>query len=505
MIMIQRNIQLGFAALAIGGLFGACGGSDGEDDGGSTECLSAKCDTPGGPADKQCEARQAEVLNSSQRGFTPTDIRWACADVEGVNAVNRDDRGQEYCEYFALFQPPTLDGGDRPDAVDLGRTLGNGSTTEHGVCAEGESGDDCRVTLSEDQLFWLEDNPSEIVGACVFTTWHADVKDDICDGECTAEQQVYGFPFTAENFRMKVSFNSNRAAADLVQRCYDPSGNDKVPEDWANVDDPYTEPFFRGCMEVQDHFGTGWRRSDPSVCAVSNRLRECGCAAPGVTNGTELGDAVVPPQPRDGQSGEVTKRGFDIATWDNRDGLPPGCRYGNFGDGSKTLALCDLTAADVLASRSDPKEACRAAYGNNIVVHVPLPASAITCNPPEGPLGAGCGELPWNIGQEGESLPADGGADAGADTGAADTGAADTGAADTGAADTGAADTGGAADGGTASNCGEAHAEGGCTDACIQDCVCEQDSFCCDSEWDDVCVGEVTSFGCDDSCGAAGG
>jgi hypothetical protein len=486
--MMTKTLQLGFMALGIGALFGACGGdSDGEADGGSTECLSAKCDTPGGPADKQCEARQAEVLNSSQRGFTPDAIRWACADVEGVNAAQRDDRGQEYCEYFALFQPPAI-GDTRPDAVDLGRPTGSGGgVTDLAVCAEGDTSDACRVKLTEDQMFWLEDNPTEVVGACVFTSWHADVKDDICDGECGPEQQIFGFPFTAENFRMKVSFNSNRAAADLVQRCYDPGPNDKLPENWSNLDDPLTEPFFRGCMEVQDHFGTGWRRSDPSVCAVANRLRECGCAAPGVTNGTELGDVVLPPQPGDGQSGVVDFRGFPLGTWSGPKELPPGCRYGNYGDDSQTLVLCDLSAADVFSSLNDPKEACRAAYGNNVVVHVPLPAAAITCNPPEGPLGAGCGEVPWNLGQEGQTSPSGGDADGGGSTGGdpmTDSGAA--------------TDSGGAA----GNNCGEARAEPGCDDSCVQECVCGKDSFCCDTEWDDTCAGEVASFGCDDTCAA---
>lgn len=40
----------------------------------------------------------------------------------------------------------------------------------------------------------------------------------------------------------------------------------------------------------------------------------------------------------------------------------------------------------------------------------------------------------------------------------------------------------------------------GCDDATVQDCVCMQDAFCCDTMWDDVCVGEVGSFGCGD-CG----
>jgi hypothetical protein len=498
---IHSHLQLA-ATLFLGIGFGACGGSEGDGaDDGLTECPSAKCDTPGGPQDKQCAQRQAEVLNSSQRGFLPNAVRWACADVEGVNAAMRDDRGQEYCEYYAIFQPPAGEGGERPAAVDLGRPTGSGgTTTEHAVCVEGRGGEDCRVTLTEDQAFALEDEPSAVVGACVFTSWHADVKDDICDGECGEDQQIFGFPFTAENFRMKVSFNSNRAAADLVQRCFDPSAADQAPADWSNLDDPLTEPFFRGCMEVQQHFGTGWRRSDPSVCAAANRLRECGCSVPGITNGTQLGDALLPPQPGDGASGDVTFRGFPLGTWDDMKGLPPGCRYGNLGDDSKTLVLCDLTAADVNASLNDPKEACRATYGNNVVVHVPLPAEAITCNPPDSPLGQTCGQVPWNIGQEGEPLPSgdDGGESEGGDTGGADTGAEDTGAADTGAADTGAADGGGESD------CGTAHATPGCSDTCVSECVCAQDAFCCDNEWDSTCVGEVTSFDCNKTCGAAG-
>lgn len=37
---------------------------------------------------------------------------------------------------------------------------------------------------------------------------------------------------------------------------------------------------------------------------------------------------------------------------------------------------------------------------------------------------------------------------------------------------------------------------GGCTDATVQDCVCETDPYCCLTAWDDVCVGEVSELGC---------
>ncbi|RLB61912.1 MAG: hypothetical protein DRI90_10295 [Deltaproteobacteria bacterium] len=43
----------------------------------------------------------------------------------------------------------------------------------------------------------------------------------------------------------------------------------------------------------------------------------------------------------------------------------------------------------------------------------------------------------------------------------------------------------------------------GCGDPCV-DTVCLQDSFCCDTEWDLLCVDEAVSF-CGVSCGGGGG
>jgi hypothetical protein len=51
-----------------------------------------------------------------------------------------------------------------------------------------------------------------------------------------------------------------------------------------------------------------------------------------------------------------------------------------------------------------------------------------------------------------------------------------------------------------AGGCCEIAMTPGCTDPAVQDCVCMQDAFCCDMAWDDICVGEVDSFGCG-SCG----
>lgn len=96
----------------------------------------------------------------------------------------------------------------------------------------------------------------------------------------------------------------------------------------------------------------------------------------------------------------ITLRGFKLGTWDDSHGLPGGCRYAEIGEDSQTVVLCDLTAADVTSNLGDVKEKCRELYGNQVVVHVPLPADAIECNPGDSEAAASCGEVPWNIGQE---------------------------------------------------------------------------------------------------------
>ena len=50
--------------------------------------------------------------------------------------------------------------------------------------------------------------------------------------------------------------------------------------------------------------------------------------------------------------------------------------------------------------------------------------------------------------------------------------------------------------GGGGDSCCEAHALPGCADDAVEACVCAQDEFCCNQGWDDLCVQEVTMFGC---------
>ena len=45
----------------------------------------------------------------------------------------------------------------------------------------------------------------------------------------------------------------------------------------------------------------------------------------------------------------------------------------------------------------------------------------------------------------------------------------------------------------------------GCVKKDVQKCVCAQDDYCCTTAWDNICVGEVTKFGCGVCAGVDGG
>ena len=45
-------------------------------------------------------------------------------------------------------------------------------------------------------------------------------------------------------------------------------------------------------------------------------------------------------------------------------------------------------------------------------------------------------------------------------------------------------------------DCCVANLSPGCEDADVESCVCDQDSYCCETDWDSICVDEVEEFGC---------
>lgn len=385
------------------------------------DCSGGKCDMPGSAATAECKAmfpgdraaqdecrkekafghcelRRSDSLDGSQLAFTKDAIRWAAADVEGVNTNGSDDRGLEYAEYFAVVLPPPEEG-QSAQAIALGH-----------------KGTAPNIELSEEQIFALEDEPDALVGQCVFTTWHSDIQGElpICVGGSCPEMPFpdgsslaswisggLGMSLDANNFRMKGSLNSNGAASSLARDCM----TDPLVANPDDAADPLHDDYTRGCMKAFALFETEWRRSDSAICVAGGRLSECGCGidtnddgVADITDPNAISLALVPRQP---VNNEITLRGFPIGTWSGSQELPAGCHYADTGDDSQIVVTCDLTGTDVIAGAADIKERCRSKYGNNVVVHVPVPADQIVCEAPvDGPHVDSCGEFPWVVSSE---------------------------------------------------------------------------------------------------------
>ncbi len=413
------------------------------------ECPTGNCGTPWGKsqtkcggddtclqkeAEAQCKERRNETQTGSQRGFVKNAIRWSCADVKFVDTNGRDDRGQEYCEYYAAVQLPPEDkprgrnGVKLPPVVTPGRFLTNGV-------------DKIPIDLSEHQVETLSETPNAVVGQCIFTSWHQDIKKNYPN--CSSGQPGAGcanlailkpetaqdwgarmanfassLPFTPLFFKMKVGFNSNNAAVDLVDQC--------LTNPNAALAGERADHFERACMHMFKVFTTHWRKSDPSVCAGAMRLAECGCGLD-VTkaDGKPGQDGVVDIKlgQKDGTPSNYeqiaralvpnTRRGFLLGGWDENNQTKfqsDKCRFvteafnndGQITEDSRTLVACDITANDVVDNAQDVKEFCRKTYAKDIVVYVPVPTEAVVCTPPGEGHGtvAECGTHPWVLGQE---------------------------------------------------------------------------------------------------------
>jgi hypothetical protein len=431
-MMKIRYWSIGLAAALSMGL-SACGnGSEGETpannaaNSATANNNDGKGDTPTGEETELCAARGADLVNANRPAFLEDFVRWSCADVEGVNTSGRDDRGQEYCEYFAVIQTPDeLGEGWTETGLTLGRPhVGSGEELQRcgtngdcdansvciGVhrnadpaCASGRCSLCAPVTtdFNDDQQFFLEDQGAEVVGKCIFTSWHSDVPGPLpCGENCT---DVYNHPLDVDNLRMLNSINSNNAASDLVQKCVSGVAESRYRVgDAEDEADPFHDPFFRACMWNADLFGTHWRFSDPSVCTAGVRAAECGCTVGGDPS-IDLGFALVPPVHQQMEEGGISLRGFPLGTWGDSSGLPNGCRYVDIGNEfngnpSQTIVECDIRGLELLDNLQDPKDFCRKKYGSDVVVHVPIPKDAIQCDPPaDGQYSDTCSATPWVV------------------------------------------------------------------------------------------------------------
>ncbi|MBX3162799.1 MAG: hypothetical protein KF773_42950 [Deltaproteobacteria bacterium] len=405
---ITTLLTLSLSTLAL-----ACTGGD------SLDCdESGKCDTPDGLAlKKQCENARTSAMDERRPHFTPLGVRWSCKDVSGVTADSNteDDRGQEYCEYFTMLHtdgiPEIVMNEQGPVFCDASTPCATGTcNTEIFSCVTGssvntntpaailgknlDSGSN-KVTpldprLSTGQLEWMAQNPTQKVGECVFTSWHQDI-----DRPLKGTDKIGGYGLTARAsngeplFRMGGSVNSNGAAQALLNDCL------------AAGKKPKNDGFLRGCnlcgVLAKDGLCVPWRKSDPSVCTMAMRVAECGCSVnvkdeAGASRKLDLAKEADLEVARE-LFVPHSRRGFTLGTWDGVERLPAGCRYVSTGDAKtvtvngvtapdpvadQTLVACDLLASHLSAATAkDPKEACRQAFGDEVVVHVRAPMAEL--------------------------------------------------------------------------------------------------------------------------------
>ena len=116
---------------------------------------AAKCDTPVGN-DEQCKLREVRSPRQYQSRIHPHRYSLGLRRRRRRQHGRRQtSRGQEYCEYFAII-PATRRrrrgrAGPKPSTSPANTGDRFDPATKGSVCFEGDEGDHCRVTLSEDQ------------------------------------------------------------------------------------------------------------------------------------------------------------------------------------------------------------------------------------------------------------------------------------------------------------------------------------------------------------------
>jgi hypothetical protein len=335
--------------------------------GGGSESSGTGAAEPWDPAEAEpaCEERKREAFNPNRGSFQHDFMRWSCADVDGRHPT---ERGQEYCEYFAIVQLP--DGkGNLGDAHVLG--LNQGEDLEDGQTPFG-------VELEQSDVDNLDADPYSVVGQCVFTSWNGDI-----EAERLPEREIQGVPLGADVFRMKYFANTVSAAQCLIEECleYLPP-HDEAASAGISLDDDFT----RGCFLNSFRNETQDRKSDSIICSSAMRLAECGC---GLTTGGQFSEALSP----------ADVLGFRLGSWEDDDAAFGPCEFVDLGDGQHNVVTCPLTAHEVLNHAAELKAYCQDTYADEIVVHVDVAAQAVLCTPdPEiEPYATTCSSTPWVV------------------------------------------------------------------------------------------------------------
>ena len=293
-------------------------------------------------------------------------VRWQCGDRPGVDGAA--DRGQEYCEYFALNNGKRVDNFSDVDQskplycfyTSVYMDVAEGTALDASLAAELSKPENAGATVDKDLVRMKGQFNSR--GAA--TTLVVDAMNAPRDQN--DERQAACFlasldPANKANSEKLKEVCRGRSLATKTAWSKATKLGAKIPKTTAANYQNYKD--LVACMAVDnlEHGGVDWRMSDPHIAQVTVRANdECGCTY------TALPDAL---------------QGFLQGTWSSKDALPPGCRRVKVeGSDFQQMTLCEVTASEVsdletsLDYQENLQSYCNERFGKDIVLTAPLRA-----------------------------------------------------------------------------------------------------------------------------------
>ncbi len=293
-------------------------------------------------------------------------VRWQCGDRPGVDGAS--DRGQEYCEYFAVSNGKRVDNFADADPskplscffTSVYMDVAKGTTRDAALAKELSKKENLNATVNKD-LVRMKGQFNSRGAATTLVVDAMNVAKDKND-----ERQAACFLASIDP--------ANKANAEKLKAAC--RGKDlsvasawtkatklgaKIPTSKASNFDMYKDTV--ACMSVGrlENGGVDWRMSDPHIAQVVVRANdECGCTY------SALPDAL---------------EGFLQGSWSSKDALPAGCRRAKVaGSDYQHMTICDISESE----RSDLETSldysenlqayCNERFGKDIVLTAPLRA-----------------------------------------------------------------------------------------------------------------------------------
>ncbi|MBL8739717.1 MAG: hypothetical protein JNK04_01450 [Myxococcales bacterium] len=313
-----------------------------------------------------CQENIQRHITVRQQELADGVVRWQCGDRPGVDGA--DDRGQEYCEYFAVSNGKRVDNFADADPskplscffTSVYMDVAPGTTRDAALAKELAKKENLNAKVDKG-LVRMKGKFNSRGAATTLVVDSINVEKNKNDERQAACFLASIDPKNKANAeKLKEACNG----VDLsVSSAWSKAGKlgAKIPTSSASNYEVYKDTV--ACMSVGrlESGGVDWRMSDPHITQVVVRANdECGCTY------SALPDAL---------------EGFLQGTWSSKDQLPAGCRRVKV-DGAdyQQMTICDIPASE----RSDLETSldyaenlqayCNDRFGKDIVLTAPLRA-----------------------------------------------------------------------------------------------------------------------------------